>query len=226
MCGIAGAIGPFTPELLAAVRQMSARLGHRGPDANGFWTSPDGRVAFGHGRLAIIDLSDDGRQPMTDPETWTRRVEWPGHARPRPRRPQRARAWNWSPSDSFVRPSTDTEPVRAALEEPVRQHLISDVPLGVSSRAPGASPGNSAPNTTARFGFVPVSVSTTSRNSALCESYIRNETGARIRICQTTSRPRCRSVTDVGSRAQGSVRMSLCLIMKCVQQTFVVPVGA
>ena len=71
MCGIAGAIGPLSPKLLAAVQQMSAGLGHRGPDADGFWTSPDGRVAFGHRRLAIIDLSDDGRQPMTDPETGT-----------------------------------------------------------------------------------------------------------------------------------------------------------
>jgi asparagine synthase (glutamine-hydrolysing) len=71
MCGIAGAIGPLSPKLLGAVQQMSARLGHRGPDAEGFWTSPDRRVAFGHRRLAIIDLSDDGRQPMTDPETGT-----------------------------------------------------------------------------------------------------------------------------------------------------------
>ena len=48
---------------------MSARLGHRGPDADGSWTSPDRRVAFGHRRLSIIDLSAGGQQPMTDPGT-------------------------------------------------------------------------------------------------------------------------------------------------------------
>jgi asparagine synthase (glutamine-hydrolysing) len=52
---------------------MSAAQLHRGPDASGFWASDRGTsgagVAFGHRRLAIIDLSDGGRQPMADPET-------------------------------------------------------------------------------------------------------------------------------------------------------------
>lgn len=43
---------------------MTARLRHRGPDADGFWSDRDAGVAFGHRRLAIIDLSDAGRQPM------------------------------------------------------------------------------------------------------------------------------------------------------------------
>ena len=38
----------------------------RGPDAGGTWISPDARVALGSRRLAIIDLSDEGTQPMTD----------------------------------------------------------------------------------------------------------------------------------------------------------------
>jgi len=37
---------------------------HRGPDASGEWRSADGRVALGHRRLAIIDLSEGGSQPM------------------------------------------------------------------------------------------------------------------------------------------------------------------
>lgn len=41
---------------------MNAALAHRGPDAEGVWT--EGPVALGHRRLAIIDLSDAGRQPM------------------------------------------------------------------------------------------------------------------------------------------------------------------
>ena len=44
-------------------------LGHRGPDARGEWTSPDGRIWFGHTRLAILDLSPTGAQPMHDEET-------------------------------------------------------------------------------------------------------------------------------------------------------------
>jgi len=43
---------------------MTARLRHRGPDADGFWSDRDAGIAFGHRRLSIIDLSDAGRQPM------------------------------------------------------------------------------------------------------------------------------------------------------------------
>ena len=39
---------------------------HRGPDDLGEWWSPDGRIGFGHRRLAIIDLSPAGHQPMQD----------------------------------------------------------------------------------------------------------------------------------------------------------------
>ena len=41
---------------------------HRGPDGRGEWISPDGRVWLGHTRLAIVDLSPTGAQPMHDPE--------------------------------------------------------------------------------------------------------------------------------------------------------------
>ncbi len=44
-------------------------LRHRGPDAQGEWTSPDGKIWLGHTRLAIVDLSPTGAQPMHDPET-------------------------------------------------------------------------------------------------------------------------------------------------------------
>lgn len=39
---------------------------HRGPDDAGEWWTPDGRVGFGHRRLAIVDLSSAGHQPMSD----------------------------------------------------------------------------------------------------------------------------------------------------------------
>lgn len=65
MCGIAAVItssGSARPMDLALLR-------HRGPDAQAEWTSPDGRVWLGHTRLAIVDLSPTGAQPMHDPET-------------------------------------------------------------------------------------------------------------------------------------------------------------
>lgn len=64
MCGIAGLIGTRPPGdgLVAA---MTATIAHRGPDSDGHWRSPDGLVAFGHRRLAIVDLSAAGQQPMT-----------------------------------------------------------------------------------------------------------------------------------------------------------------
>jgi asparagine synthase (glutamine-hydrolysing) len=67
MCGIAGiyayhyAANPVDRDELRAIRDhMSAR----GPDGMGEWYSPDERVAFGHRRLSIIDLSERGAQPM------------------------------------------------------------------------------------------------------------------------------------------------------------------
>lgn len=44
-------------------------LRHRGPDAQGEWTSPDGKIWLGHTRLSIVDLSVTGAQPMHDPES-------------------------------------------------------------------------------------------------------------------------------------------------------------
>ncbi len=67
MCGINGifayhyAANPIQRVELARTRDhMSAR----GPDAYGEWVAEDGRIGFGHRRLAIIDLSDAGAQPM------------------------------------------------------------------------------------------------------------------------------------------------------------------
>ena len=65
MCGIAGhfhSLGQAAPLDLGLIR-------HRGPDASGEWHSPDGRFWLGNTRLAIIDLSPTGAQPMMDPAT-------------------------------------------------------------------------------------------------------------------------------------------------------------
>lgn len=72
VCGIAGAIGALDDAVLAAVRRASDAEVHRGPDAEGFWSSPGGPgpgVALAHRRLSIIDLSADGTQPMHDPKS-------------------------------------------------------------------------------------------------------------------------------------------------------------
>lgn len=75
MCGIAGFLDwPFSSAEAAeaCARAMSGRLAHRGPDGEGFWRSDDGRVVFAHRRLAIIDLSEAGAQPMTSADgRWT-----------------------------------------------------------------------------------------------------------------------------------------------------------
>lgn len=63
MCGIAGYINldgaPVSPVIL---QQMTDAIAHRGPDGEGQWTEDN--IALGHRRLAIIDLSPAGHQPM------------------------------------------------------------------------------------------------------------------------------------------------------------------
>ena len=67
MCGIAG-IHAYLDVARAVDRaelgRINDRMAARGPDGSGLWLSADGRTGFGHQRLAIIDLSDAGAQPM------------------------------------------------------------------------------------------------------------------------------------------------------------------
>jgi asparagine synthase (glutamine-hydrolysing) len=63
MCGIAGYLNlDDTPASPVVLRRMTDAIAHRGPDGQGQWT--EGGVAIGHRRLAIIDLSPAGHQPM------------------------------------------------------------------------------------------------------------------------------------------------------------------
>lgn len=68
MCGIAGfldasASTPLERSRATAIR-MVRTLAHRGPDDEGTWVDPGAGVALAHRRLAIVDLSADGHQPM------------------------------------------------------------------------------------------------------------------------------------------------------------------
>src|SRR3954468_24006896 len=78
MCGIAGLVSSSNTEIELSDRaeRMTAALAHRGPDGQGirvFLHDGAGRsVALGHRRLAIIDLSPAGLQPMCneDESVW------------------------------------------------------------------------------------------------------------------------------------------------------------
>ena len=80
MCGIGGAVGRLSGErgdaarardarVVGVVERISAALRHRGPDGSGLWASSGREVVFAHRRLAILDLSEAGAQPMVDGES-------------------------------------------------------------------------------------------------------------------------------------------------------------
>src|SRR6266702_1600690 len=66
MCGIVGAWNRAA-DLKSAVVRARDLLSHRGPDDRGLWSDPAAGVVFGHNRLAILDLSAAGHQPMASP---------------------------------------------------------------------------------------------------------------------------------------------------------------
>lgn len=65
MCGIAG-IMTFTSKQVQPreLRLLTDAIAHRGPDGEGHWIHQYGNLGLGHRRLAILDLSDQGAQPM------------------------------------------------------------------------------------------------------------------------------------------------------------------
>lgn len=68
MCGITGFFDPFPSEtrenLQSTLERMSAALAHRGPDDSGLWLDEMRGIGLGFRRLAILDLSPTGHQPM------------------------------------------------------------------------------------------------------------------------------------------------------------------
>jgi asparagine synthase (glutamine-hydrolysing) len=67
MCGIAGIVSAVPSDIaLQRIVRMTRAVAHRGPDGEGYYRAPG--VALGHRRLAIVDLSANGAQPMSDVE--------------------------------------------------------------------------------------------------------------------------------------------------------------
>jgi asparagine synthase (glutamine-hydrolysing) len=75
MCGFAGFVTRASFDEAAGKRQLSSMchaIARRGPDGEGLWVDDSRRVALGHRRLAIIDLSSAGSQPMhSQNDRWT-----------------------------------------------------------------------------------------------------------------------------------------------------------
>ena len=70
MCGIAGilAFSSSSQVVEEELARLNDAMPHRGPDGSGVWLSEDRKIGLAHRRLAIVDLTDDARQPMTDAE--------------------------------------------------------------------------------------------------------------------------------------------------------------
>ncbi len=69
MCGIAGIFPRHGAADPRQIEELTTGILHRGPDDRGLWISPGRECALGHTRLAILDLSAAGHQPMVDPIT-------------------------------------------------------------------------------------------------------------------------------------------------------------
>lgn len=63
MCGIAGFCN-HPKNWKENIEKMNTRMYHRGPDAGDIWANEDASVVLGHRRLSIVDLSENGSQPM------------------------------------------------------------------------------------------------------------------------------------------------------------------
>ena len=68
MCGLVGFLGGSvqfdTERGVAMLRKMADKIVNRGPDDDGYWCDAKHRIGLGHRRLAVIDLSQAGHQPM------------------------------------------------------------------------------------------------------------------------------------------------------------------
>ncbi len=73
MCGIVALFSRRDPISVSVMQRATQSLYHRGPDGQRHWIAPDGKVALGHARLSIIDLTT-GDQPIASEDARTRIV--------------------------------------------------------------------------------------------------------------------------------------------------------
>ena len=68
MCGFTGfylnGVSEPKSSLETIITMMANTLNHRGPDDSGIWVDANKKIAFGHRRLSIVDISASGHQPM------------------------------------------------------------------------------------------------------------------------------------------------------------------
>ncbi len=66
MCGLAGilSVAPLQDGIEVLLEQMGQKIFSRGPDSSGIWINADARIGLVHRRLAILDLTEAGHQPM------------------------------------------------------------------------------------------------------------------------------------------------------------------
>jgi asparagine synthase (glutamine-hydrolysing) len=68
MCGLSGFLDPACDRNGEThLRAMTATLSHRGPDDSGVWLDAETGIGLGHRRLAIVDITEAGHQPMRSP---------------------------------------------------------------------------------------------------------------------------------------------------------------
>ncbi|WP_111709652.1 asparagine synthase (glutamine-hydrolyzing) [Lutibacter citreus] len=72
MCGIVGFLANGTLNYKSILSSMVTEIKHRGPDSKGIWFNNSCNIGLGHARLSIIDLTENGSQPMhSDSERYT-----------------------------------------------------------------------------------------------------------------------------------------------------------
>ena len=84
MCGIAGLLdlsrSGHRSDLASRAGAMAQAIAYRGPDGADVWSDAEGGVALAHQRLAIIDLTPSGAQPMMSADgRWVIRTQTAWH---------------------------------------------------------------------------------------------------------------------------------------------------
>ena len=70
MCGIVGYASKVKPISESDFNLMRDSMAHRGPDGKGSEFFDENKIALGHRRLSIVDLSEAGKQPMQSGKVW------------------------------------------------------------------------------------------------------------------------------------------------------------